>query len=75
MHQRQHHLHHYYTLVDNTVLVSDNACSSGRSPPSAPLRFKNEPTIQAIKSSPSVSEASTFSSHSIGQSLAQFDLQ
>ena len=61
--------------MDNTVLVLDNACPSGRSPPSAPFRFKNAfPTIQTIKSSHSVSEVSAFSSHPIGQSLAQFGL-
>ena len=61
--------------MDNTVLVSNNARPSDRSPHSAPFRFKNAfPTIQTVKSSPTVSEASTFSSHPIGQSLAQFGL-
>ena len=61
--------------MDNTALVSNNACPSGRSLHLAPLRFKNAfPYIQAVKSSPTVSEASTFSSHPIGQFLARFSL-
>ena len=56
-----------------TVLVSNNACPSDRSPHSAPFRFKNIfCTIQTVESSPTVSEASTFSNNPIGQSLAQF---
>ena len=52
-------------------MVSDNACLSL----STSVRFKNGfPTIQTIKSSQTVSEASPFSSHPIGQSLAQFSL-
>ena len=61
--------------MDNTVLVSNNPCPSGRSPDPAPSRFKIAfPTIQIVKSSSTVSEASTFSSHPIGQSFTQFDL-
>ena len=57
------------------MLVSSNPCPSGRSPDPAPSRFKIAfPTIQIVKSSSTVSEASTFSSHPIGQSLTQFDL-
>ena len=75
IYQRQHHWDHDYTQVNNTVLVSNIARPSDRSPHSAPFRFKNTfPTIQTVKSSPTFSEASTFSSHPIGQSLAQFGL-
>ena len=74
-HQGQHHWDHDFTQMENTVLVSNNACPSDRSPHSAPFRFKNAFfTIQTIKSSHTVSEASTFSIHPIGQSLAQFGL-
>ena len=56
--------------MDNTVLVSNNARPSDILPHSAPFRFKNTlPTIQTVKSSHTVSEASTFSS------LAQFGLR
>ena len=61
--------------MDSTVLVSNNAHPSGRSPHSVPFRFKNTfPTIQTVKNSPTGSEASTFSSHPIRQSLARFSL-
>ena len=74
-HQRRHHWDHNYTQVDNTVLVSNNVRPSCRSPHSVPFRFKNAfPNIQTVKSSSAISEASTFSSHPIGQSLAQFGL-
>ena len=49
--------------MDNTVLVSNNDGRSDRSSHSTPIRFKN-----------TFSEASTFSSHPFGQSLAQFGL-
>ena len=62
--ERQRHWNDDYNQVSNTVLVSKNALPSDRSPHSAPFRFKNaSPTIQAVKISPTVSEASTFSSH------------
>ena len=61
--------------MDNTVLASNNARPSDRSPHSAPFKFKNTfPAIQTVKISPTVCKASTFSSHPIGQSLAQFGL-
>ena len=61
--------------MDSTVLVSNNAHPSGRSPHSVPFRFKNTfPTIQTVKNSPTGSETSTFSSHPIRQSLARFSL-
>ena len=61
--------------MDNTALVYSNVRPSDRSPHSAPFRFKNTFfTIQYVEKSPTVSEASTFSSHPIGQSLAQFGL-
>ena len=64
-HERQHHWDPDYTQVSSTVLVSKNARPSDRSRHSAPFRFKNAfPSIQAVKSSLTVSEASTFSSHS-----------
>ena len=57
------------------MLVSNNARPSDKSPHSAPFRFKNAfPTIQTVKSSPTVSEASTFSSRLIGKSFAQFGI-
>ena len=66
---------HDYTKVENTVLASNNTRPSDRSPHSAHSRFKNTfTTIQTVESSPTVSEASTFSSHPIGQFLAQFGL-
>ena len=61
--------------MDNTALVYNNVRPSDRSPHSAPFRFKNTfLTIQYVEKSPTVSEASTFSSHPIGQSLAHFGL-
>ena len=61
--------------MDNTALVYNNVRPSDRSPHSAPFRFNNTFfTIQYVEKSPTVSEASTFSSHPIGQSLAQFGL-
>ena len=52
-----------------------NLRPSAGSPHSAPFRFKNAfPTRQIVKSSPTVYKASTFSSHPIRQSLAQFGL-
>ena len=69
------HGNHEFTQVDNTVLASDNAFPSGRTPPLASFRFKRAfLTIKTIKSSPTFSEASVFSSHPIGQSLTQFEL-
>ena len=66
---------HDYTKVENTVLASNNTRPSDRSPHSAHSRFKNTfTTIQTVESSPTVSEASTFSSQPIGQFLAQFGL-
>ena len=61
--------------MGNTVLVSNNAGSSYRSPHSAPSRYKNAfPTIQTVKRSLTVFKVSVFSSHPIRQSLAQFGL-
>ena len=61
--------------MDNTALASNNDCPSNRSPHSASFRFENVfPTIQTTANSTTVSEASTFISHHIGQSLAQFGL-
>ena len=56
--------------MDNTVLVSYNASPSGRSPPLASLGIKKAfPDFQTVRSSPTVSQASTSSNHPIGQTL------
>ena len=56
--------------MDNTVLVSYNASPSGRSPPLASLEIKKAfPDFQTVRSSPTVSKASTSSNHPIGQTL------
>ena len=62
--------------MDNTVLASRNARPSDRSSHSTLFWFKNTlSTIQTVERSPTASEASTFSRHPIGQSLAQFGLR
>ena len=72
--QTQHHWDHNYTQVDNTVMVSDNARPSDRLPPSAPFRLKKTlPIIQTVKSSPTVSEASTFRNHPIPCTVRLFE--